>query len=216
VEVHDAIADLGDFFAAVSAPYGGAAGLLCYVVADEGFGLMSRIGIEAVGQFIEEKKGWLVQEASDEAEFFSGSRRVIAKQTAGCVGKIEVVQKHLSYWAGAGGGQAVKAGEEVQILQAGEAPEETAFVAGNKANQGSQARLVGGERMIEQVDLSAVGLEKAGENAKQAGFAGAIGAQNPQDGWALDREGQAVENVDNGGRGKGAAENGLATDKGLG
>ena len=147
---------------------------------------MSRIGIEAVGQLIEQKKRRLVQEAPNETEFFSGSRRVIAKQAAGYVGKIEVIQEHLSCSTGTSGGKAIKAGEEGQILQAGETPEKTAFVAGHKPNQGSQARLVGGKGMVEQGYLTAVGLEKASQDSKQAGFAGAIGPQDPQDASAFD------------------------------
>ena len=151
------------------------------VLEDFGFQEVAEVsgseGIETPGGFIEEQDFGLVQECAEEAEALDGARGEGTHLPVESAGQFEAFGKGGNARTEERIGEMIQTAEETQVFAAREARVEaqvgTRVVAQLAADRSGLADAIesgnhGG---------AARGQEKCGENAKQRGFSGAVGAE---------------------------------------
>lgn len=136
-----------------------------------------REGVEAAGWFIEQENLWLRKERAEQAEPLNGAGGKGAHLAIHGVGKRELLGGRGDASFQVIIGKMIEAAEETQIFAAGQSWIKTQIGAGMIAKMAADRCGFTDHIEARDADAAARGEQQRGENAKQRGFAGAVGPE---------------------------------------
>ena len=149
-------------------------------------------GVDAFEGFVHEEEFGFVDEAGGHGNPFSHSFGIFGDELFAFVREFEEFKEFGGAGFGEGLGEGVHAADEFEELLAREAVEEEGFV-GDEADALFDFYFAGGHGEAQEFDGAGVGADEAGEHADGGGFAGAVGAEEAEEGASWDGEGEAVD-----------------------
>ena len=162
------------------------------LAADQGAQVVGVAWVEAGGGLVEEDEVGAAEESLGDADTLDLSVREGAGATLAELAEVDEAEHAGGLALGGGGVHALQAAEEHEVLAHGDVAAEQGVL---RERAEATLEVAGVGRAAEDLDLAAVGPEIAAAQAEEGGLAGAVGADQREDGAAWDLEVRAAQRV---------------------